>query len=77
MTVLAMDMPSECSTPQSGQSHVIFLPREILQQPGRMLESLAATRLRRLGAALRRLEEGDTSQISNCCVTTALKTKDN
>lgn len=46
MTVLAMDMPSECSTPQSGQSHVIFLPREILQQPGRMLESLAATRLK-------------------------------
>lgn len=46
MTVLAMDMPSECSTPQSGQSHVIFLPREILQQPGRMLESLSATRLK-------------------------------
>jgi AraC-like DNA-binding protein len=46
MTVLAMDMPSECSTPQSGQSHVVFLPREILQQPGRMLEQHSATRLK-------------------------------
>lgn len=45
MTVLAMDMPSECATPQSGCSHVILLSREILPQPGRMLESLAATRL--------------------------------
>jgi AraC-like DNA-binding protein len=45
MTVLAMDMPSECATPQSGHSHVILLPREILQQPGRMVEALAATRL--------------------------------
>ena len=46
MTVLAMDMPSECSTPQSGHSHVILLPREILQQPGRMLELFSATRLK-------------------------------
>lgn len=46
MTVLAMDMPSECSTPQSGHSHVILLPREILPQPGRMLEQLSATRLK-------------------------------
>lgn len=46
MTVLAMDMPSECSTPQSGHSHVILLPREILPQPGRMLEQFSATRLK-------------------------------
>lgn len=46
MTVLAMDMPSECATPQSGHSHVILLPREILSQPGRMLERLSATRLK-------------------------------
>lgn len=46
MTVLAMDMPSECATPQSGHSHVILLPREILLQPGRMVEALAATRLK-------------------------------
>lgn len=46
MTVLAMDMPSECATPQSGHSHVILLPREILQQPGRMLELFSATRLK-------------------------------
>lgn len=45
MTVLAMDMPSECSTPQSGHSNVILLPREIFQQPGRMLELSSATRL--------------------------------
>jgi len=44
--VLAMDMPSECATPQSGHSHVILLPREILQQPGRMLELFSATRLK-------------------------------
>lgn len=46
MTVLAMDMPSECATPESGQSHVIFLPREILPQPGRMIELHSATRLK-------------------------------
>jgi AraC-like DNA-binding protein len=46
MTVLAMDMPSECWTPQSGHSHVVILPREILQQPGRMLELFSATRLK-------------------------------
>lgn len=46
MTVLAMDMPSECSTPQGGHSHVILLPREIFQQPGRMLEVFSATRLK-------------------------------
>lgn len=46
MTVLTMDMPSECSTPQSGHSHVVLLPREILQQPGRMLELFSATRLK-------------------------------
>ena len=51
MTVLAMDIPSECATPQSGHSHVILLPREILQQPGRMLESLSATRLKTHRAA--------------------------
>lgn len=51
MTVLAMDMPSECATPQSGHSHVILLPREILQQPGRMLEQLSATRLKTHRAA--------------------------
>lgn len=47
MTVLAMDMPSECSTPHSGESQVIFLPREIFQHPGRMLEQYSATRVRR------------------------------
>jgi AraC-like DNA-binding protein len=46
MTVLAMDMPSECSTPHSGHSHVILLPREILPQPGRMLELFSATHLK-------------------------------
>lgn len=46
MTVLTMDMPSECSTPKSGHSHVILLPREILEQAGRMLELLSATRLK-------------------------------
>lgn len=46
MTVLAMDMPSECATPHSGHSHVILLPREMFQQAGRMLELLAATRLK-------------------------------
>lgn len=46
MTVLAMDMPSECSTPQSGHSHVVLLPREIMPQPGRMLEQFSATRLK-------------------------------
>jgi len=51
MTVLAMDMPSECATPQSGHSHVILLPREILPQPGRMLETLSATRLKTHRAA--------------------------
>lgn len=45
MTVLAMDMPSECATPSSGRSHVILLARETVPQPGRMLERLAATRL--------------------------------
>jgi AraC-like DNA-binding protein len=45
MTVLTMDMPSECTTPQSGHSHVILLPREFLPQPGRMLERLSATHL--------------------------------
>lgn len=45
MTVLSMDMPSECSTPHSGHSHVILLPREIVDSPGRMLELLSATRL--------------------------------
>lgn len=46
MTVLAMDMPCECSTPQSGHSHVVLLPREIMPQPGRMLEQFSATRLK-------------------------------
>lgn len=46
MTVLAMDMPSECSTPQSGHSHVILLPREVLERPGRMLELFSTTRLK-------------------------------
>lgn len=45
MTVLAMDMPSECATPQSGHSHVILLSRESVPQPGRMLELFSATRL--------------------------------
>ena len=45
MTVLAMDIPSECFTPQSGHSHIVLLPREILQQAGRMLELRSATRL--------------------------------
>ncbi|MFT4120902.1 helix-turn-helix domain-containing protein [Bradyrhizobium sp.] len=57
MTVLTMDMPSECSTPQSGQSHVILLPREILQRPGRMLEQFSATHLDTHRAAQRLLSQ--------------------
>lgn len=57
MTVLAMDLPSECATPHSGHSNVILLPREILDQPGRMLELLAATRLKTNPAAQRLLAQ--------------------
>ena len=45
MVVLAMDSPSECSTPRSGASNVIMIPREMINQPGQMLERYASIRL--------------------------------
>lgn len=45
MTVVAMNVPTECFTASSGSSHVVMVPREMIEQTGQVLERHAATRL--------------------------------
>lgn len=45
MSVVAMNVPTECYTARSGCSHVVMVPREMIDQPGQVLERYAATRL--------------------------------
>lgn len=42
MTVVAMNTSSECHTPTGGASHVVMVPREMIEQAGQVLERHAA-----------------------------------
>ena len=65
MSVVAMDNPAECTTPRSGSSNIVMIPREMIDKAGAMLERHSATKLAG-DAAARRLLSAHLRELLDC-----------